>query len=630
MRSASFTSRLHGEWARIGSPSHTDFHGLHISLLTAQDSSVCNLASISTGDNAHDITQQLPQHQAALWAAPPCLAPAAGLPVMLPAGGSHTSVVNDSNHQLKPSAAAEHWLQVPGCGADLSTRYCQLKRVCKAHMNANSIQRDDSDKLWRFCQQCGKLEPTTAFDGGKRSCRRQLAKRREACRQQQADTGTQSQRPKQPRPSSFALFETPPPLAASHTPSAPLPALQAPAQVAPMMQQQQQWAIAGAAGPAAAVNSLLNQQLQTYSERCAMLCMQIDLLEAEACKHELLDTDAAAPAGDPSSAAAQHRTSPPADAGAVTYTPVFRPTTGESCWGSGFVSPTGGTIPAENGSCTSTGYGASNTAPLPGAFADTSRSSSTVHHGLFSAGASLTGPSNPGLAFADCLQQQQQASAAGAAAAAGGLGAFKLEPWSCIHSEPVNACGFLSADCHKLHAFSSGGWACAQQQMMQPPMHVEQMLAGGASAPLPAWGASTGLPAAAAPCGPQSGFVLPVFIDRRAAPAVGGVSAGACGHSQPLMVLTEDDDTGVDIMDCDSVEDIQGAQEMSRPLFADTAAHCMPVACATQRLARQVPASLPGPCFSCRSLLPWTVLGPGSCFPGYCMPAAYATLSAWL
>lgn len=476
------------------------------------------------------------------------------------------------NQSVKPSAAAaEHWLQVPGCSADLSTRYCQLKRVCEAHMKATSIQRDGSDKLWRFCQQCGKLEPMSAFEGGKRSCRRQLAKRREACaRQQQASTGTQSQRLKQPQPSSFALFEASAPLAASHTPSAPLPALQAPDQVAPMLQQQQQWAAAGAAA-----NSLLDQQLQMYSERCAMLRMQIDMLEAEACKHELLDTDVTAPAGGLLSSAspAQHNNSTPADAGVVTYTPVFSPTTGEgSCWGSGFVSPAGSTIPAENGmgSCTSTAYGGSNTAPLPGMFAESSRSSSIVHHGLFSAGGSLTGPSDPGLAFACLQQQQQQQQAYAAGTAAAGPGAIKLEPWSCIRSEPVNACGFLPAGFHELHAFSSGSWACAQQQqMMQPPVHVEQMLvAGGASAPLPAcWGPNTGLPAgaAAAPCGPQSGgSVLPVFIDRRAGPgAVGGVSADACGHPQaPLMVLTEgDDDTGVDIMDCDSAEDIEGAQE---------------------------------------------------------------------
>lgn len=462
---------------------------------------------------------------------------------------------------------------VPGCSADLSTRYCQVKRVCEAHMKAKSIQRDNSDQLWRFCQQCGKLEPTDAFDGDKRSCRCQLAKRREACARQQAGISTQSQRTnKQPRPSSFALFEQAAPLGVTNTASAPLPALQAPEQVAAMMlQQQQQWAAAGAAGaaPAAAPagNPLLEQQLQMYREHCAMLRTHIEALEAKhACKQD--------PSGGlPSSAAgAQHSPSTAADQGALTYTPVFRPT-GEPCWGgSCFVSPKGGNIPAEAsmGSCTSTGTAyaaAGNTAPLPGVFAG-SRSSSVANHGLFSAGGSLAGPSD--LVFLDCMQQQQQQAAYTAAAAASD--ACKLEPGSCIQSAPVNACGFLPADTHGLHPFSSS-WACAQQQMMQAPMHVEQML----SAPLPAWGASsTSLPAAD-PCGPHGGSLLPVFIDRREGPAAGGGGAlsagmaGACGCAQytqyaqpPLMVLREDGDTGgVEFMDCDSAGDIEDIIEMA-------------------------------------------------------------------
>ncbi|KAF6262143.1 hypothetical protein COO60DRAFT_675428 [Scenedesmus sp. NREL 46B-D3] len=73
--------------------------------------------------------------------------------------------------------------KVQGCTADLSgtgsSKYCLKKRLCPKHLRADSLKVDgQGDSLFRFCQQCGKLELLTCFEGDKRSCRVSLAKRR--------------------------------------------------------------------------------------------------------------------------------------------------------------------------------------------------------------------------------------------------------------------------------------------------------------------------------------------------------------------------------------------------------------------------------------------------------------------
>jgi hypothetical protein len=64
-------------------------------------------------------------------------------------------------------------LQVQGCTADLSSagvsKYCLKKRLCAKHLRADSVKIDGKgDSMFRFCQQCGKLEPLSCFEGDKR------------------------------------------------------------------------------------------------------------------------------------------------------------------------------------------------------------------------------------------------------------------------------------------------------------------------------------------------------------------------------------------------------------------------------------------------------------------------------
>ncbi|WIA32404.1 hypothetical protein OEZ86_003231 [Tetradesmus obliquus] len=62
--------------------------------------------------------------------------------------------------------------QAVGCSADLRIdgKYCMKRRLCREHLKAISLLRKrHGPDLWRFCQQCGKLERLDAFDG--RRCR---------------------------------------------------------------------------------------------------------------------------------------------------------------------------------------------------------------------------------------------------------------------------------------------------------------------------------------------------------------------------------------------------------------------------------------------------------------------------
>eukprot|EP00775_Hariotina_reticulata_P002870 gene2870-3161_t len=69
-----------------------------------------------------------------------------------------------------------------GCEADLAAdgKYSVKRRLCRQHLTAEWIIRRDCEQQtkWRFCQQCGKLEPLSMFEGDKRSCSMQLARRR--------------------------------------------------------------------------------------------------------------------------------------------------------------------------------------------------------------------------------------------------------------------------------------------------------------------------------------------------------------------------------------------------------------------------------------------------------------------
>jgi hypothetical protein len=64
-------------------------------------------------------------------------------------------------------------LQVQGCTVDLSCagvgKYCLKKRLCPKHLRADAVKvTGQGDSLFRFCQQCGKLELLSRFECNKR------------------------------------------------------------------------------------------------------------------------------------------------------------------------------------------------------------------------------------------------------------------------------------------------------------------------------------------------------------------------------------------------------------------------------------------------------------------------------
>uniref|UniRef100_A0A383VD00 SBP-type domain-containing protein n=1 Tax=Tetradesmus obliquus TaxID=3088 RepID=A0A383VD00_TETOB len=72
---------------------------------------------------------------------------------------------------------------VEGCTVDLSgpdvKPYCWKRQLCMEHMRAQAVRRKGcGNTLFRFCQQCGKLEQLARFQGQKRSCRTGLRRRR--------------------------------------------------------------------------------------------------------------------------------------------------------------------------------------------------------------------------------------------------------------------------------------------------------------------------------------------------------------------------------------------------------------------------------------------------------------------
>ncbi|WIA11294.1 hypothetical protein OEZ85_011417 [Tetradesmus obliquus] len=74
--------------------------------------------------------------------------------------------------------------QGEGCMFDLMAvgkPYNLMKRICPYHMKADVVHCTGSSAgAFRYCQQCGRLEPLYMFDGHKRSCRVSLEKRRSA------------------------------------------------------------------------------------------------------------------------------------------------------------------------------------------------------------------------------------------------------------------------------------------------------------------------------------------------------------------------------------------------------------------------------------------------------------------
>jgi hypothetical protein len=66
--------------------------------------------------------------------------------------------------------------QVEGCTASPGTfqSYHQRYRICEPHLKAIAVVREGVEQ--RFCQQCGRFQLLSEFDGDKRSCRARLDK----------------------------------------------------------------------------------------------------------------------------------------------------------------------------------------------------------------------------------------------------------------------------------------------------------------------------------------------------------------------------------------------------------------------------------------------------------------------
>jgi hypothetical protein len=81
--------------------------------------------------------------------------------------------------------------QVPGCGLDLSAlkMYYQRCKICENHHRAVAIAINNRPS--RFCQQCAALQPVSAFDGERRSCRAAL-ERHNARRQRKSKVGPET------------------------------------------------------------------------------------------------------------------------------------------------------------------------------------------------------------------------------------------------------------------------------------------------------------------------------------------------------------------------------------------------------------------------------------------------------
>ncbi|KAF8073175.1 LG1 [Scenedesmus sp. PABB004] len=103
---------------------------------------------------------------------------------------------------------------VVGCEVDLASLgkpYNLKKHICPAHVRAPAVHCGGSaHRLWRFCQQCGRLEPLTSFEGNKRSCRTSLERRRgsgdDAFRLERGGGSQATSRRQRPRP--LVIFDS--------------------------------------------------------------------------------------------------------------------------------------------------------------------------------------------------------------------------------------------------------------------------------------------------------------------------------------------------------------------------------------------------------------------------------------
>ncbi|WIA23641.1 hypothetical protein OEZ85_000346 [Tetradesmus obliquus] len=89
------------------------------------------------------------------------------------------SCTNDQGANKSKQQSSQKQCQAVGCGTVLTKAYCVKKKLCEKHLKVEAMEVIGKQGLWRFCQQCGKLEELSAFAGDKRSCRLGLQKKRE-------------------------------------------------------------------------------------------------------------------------------------------------------------------------------------------------------------------------------------------------------------------------------------------------------------------------------------------------------------------------------------------------------------------------------------------------------------------
>jgi hypothetical protein len=80
-----------------------------------------------------------------------------------------------SCHQNGPAQETATQGDIPQLGSGTNTPHLLLLLLLQAEA---VLCEGQGDSLFRFCQQCGKLEPLNCFDSDKRSCRKSLNRRR--------------------------------------------------------------------------------------------------------------------------------------------------------------------------------------------------------------------------------------------------------------------------------------------------------------------------------------------------------------------------------------------------------------------------------------------------------------------
>ncbi|KAJ9523816.1 hypothetical protein QJQ45_020003, partial [Haematococcus lacustris] len=99
--------------------------------------------------------------------------------------------------------------QVEGCGEELATLrdYHQRYKICEFHLKKPFVIKDGIQQ--RFCQQCGRFQPLSEFEGIKRSCRARLQRHNDRRRKRADDEFASQGAP--PPPAGFLLSVPPQP-----------------------------------------------------------------------------------------------------------------------------------------------------------------------------------------------------------------------------------------------------------------------------------------------------------------------------------------------------------------------------------------------------------------------------------